>query len=297
MLVLNLAYAAEEVCSTWSPAELRTRVNDVPSAESSGLARWGNHLLTHPDSAAQAELYEIDDEGEFFRTIPISGATNTDWEDLAVAACDEGECAFIGDIGDNDRVRDEITIWRVPLSEDTVLEATACPLTYADGEAYDAEALLYFPDGSVRVVTKSNDKTRVFRSDVLKCDGEAQELVEEATLDLDGPVTGGTVSADGTLVALRGPTIGWVWRGCILDWALEPTELLFVGEDQGEAFTVNSDGSFTSSSEGEKFELHELPCAEATPLVCDGCACESSGEAAWGSLVFAAWGLTRRRRA
>ena len=70
--------------------------------ESSGLARWGNHLLTHPDSAAQAELYEIDDEGEFFRTIPISGATNTDWEDLAVAACDEGECAFIGDIGDNE---------------------------------------------------------------------------------------------------------------------------------------------------------------------------------------------------
>lgn len=296
MLVLTLAYAADDVCSSWSPSELAAKVGDVPTSEASGLARWGSGLLTLADSSGNAELYEIDASGEFARTIPIDGATNTDWEDLAVAPCDEGECAFIADIGDNDGIRGSVTIWRVPLGEDTILSATACTLEYENGEPHDAEALLYFPDGSVRVVTKGSDHATVFRSEALRCDGGTQVLTEEVKLELGEPVTGGTVSADGSLVALRGLTTGWVWRGCVLDWSVEPTELLFVGEDQGEGFTVNDDGSFTSSSEGDKFELHDLPCTASSALVCEDCGCAAGGEGPGAAFGLAVWAAGRRRR-
>lgn len=271
-----------------------TEVDGLPSAESSGLAFWGTDLLTLADSSGNAELYLIDGDGEFARTIPISGASNTDWEDLAVGPCDEGDCAWIADIGDNEGVRSEVTIWRVPLSDDTILAATACPLVYDDGRAHDAEALLWFPDASVRVVTKSSTNTTVYRSEPLRCNGTAQTLTEEVELDLEEPVTGGAVSADGSIVVLRGLTAGWVWSGCGIDWSAEPEALLFVGEDQGEAVTVGADGTLSSSSEGDRFELHELPCTEAEPLVCSDCGCSTGTEPAPALLAAAALALRRR---
>jgi MYXO-CTERM domain-containing protein len=299
MVFLAMAYAADEVCSNWNPSELRSSVKDLPTTESSGLAWWGDTLLTHPDSSGNAELYAFDTTGEFLRTIPVSGATNTDWEDLAVGACDEGTCAWIADIGDNDGVRDEVTIWRAPLSDAVMIGATACPLRYDDGEAHDAEALLLFPDQRVRVVTKTSGKATVFRSEPLRCDGEAQTLYAEVKLDLSEPVTGGTVSADGTLVVLRGLTVGWAWQGCVLDWSAEPTGLLFVGEDQGEGVALAADGTLWTCSEGEDFDLHELPCTETAPPPCEGCACAAAtapGSAAAAFVVAALAALRRRTR-
>ena len=188
-----------------------------------------------------------------------------------------------------------MTIWRVPLGDATILPATACPLVYEDGKAHDAEALLLFPNMSVRIVTKTAGKATVFRSDPLACDGAPQTLVEEVKLDLEEAVTGGSVGSDGTLVVLRGLTQGWVWRGCVIDWSAEPTPLLFVGEDQGEAVAVGADGALLSSSEGKSFELHELPCTDASALVCDDCGCES-GPDGFAAAVAAAVALTLRRR-
>lgn len=293
MFWLTVAYAADDLCSSWTASERVAEVDRMPSAESSALAVFSDGFFTLDDSGGAAELYAFDLAGNFLRTLVVEGATNTDWEDLAVAPCEEGECAFIGDIGDNDESRDHITIWRAPLAG-TALTATACDLAFEDGLARDAEALLLFPDESVRIVTKSAGTTKVFYAPPLVCDGTVQSLTEETDFALDEPVTGGTVSADGSLVVLRGLTMGWAWRGCTLDWSAAPQPLLFVGEQQGEGVAIAADGTLYSSSEGEEFELHELPCAASEPLVCDECGCGSGG--AIEPWALAALGLVWRRR-
>ena len=299
----TFAYAADEVCSSWTASELVTEVDHIPSEESSALAITDDGFLTLDDSDGAAELYAFDIGGNFLKTLTVNGATNTDWEDLAVAACDEGTCVYIGDIGDNQETRSDLTIWRAPLVDGDTLQAVACTLAYADGKARDAEALLVFPDGSVRVVTKSSGTTEVFHSPSLVCDGTVGTLAEEAELSLDEPVTGGAVSADGLLVVLRGATLGWVWRGCLLDWSTPPIDLIFVGEEQGEGVAIDDDGTLYSSSEGAKFELHELPGDAEEARVCDECGCSaaSGGGSAgvgwvWAGMIVGGVAGGRRRR-
>lgn len=300
----TFAYAAAEVCSSWTASELVTEVDHIPSEESSALAITDDGFLTLDDSDGAAELYAFDIGGNFLNPIFVNGATNTDWEDLAVTACDEGTCVYIGDIGDNQETRSQVTIWRAPLVSSLALEATACNLAYADGKARDAEALLVFPDGSVRVVSKSSGTTEVFHSPPLVCDGTIGTLTQEAELTLDEPVTGGTVSANGMVVVLRGATVGWVWRGCLLDWSATPIDLLFVGEEQGEGVAIDDDGTLYSSSEGAKFELHELPCEASEALVCDDCGCSAgvggagpgAGAAVAGGIMALVAGMGRRPR-
>ena len=294
MFWFPVAYAADDICSSWTASERVAEVDRMPSAESSALAVFSDGFLTLDDSGGAAELYAFDLDGNFLRTLVVEGATNIDWEDLAVAPCEEGECAFIADIGDNGESRDHVTIWRAPLTGTTSATAVACDLAFEDGVARDAESLLLFPDESVRIVTKSSGTTEVFYAPTLACDGSVQSLTEEADLTLDEPVTGGAVSADGSLVVLRGLTIGWAWRGCVLDWSASPEPLLFVGEQQGEGVAIAEDGTLYSSSEGKTFELHELPCAATESLVCDECGCGSGGPVKpWG---LAALGLAWRRR-
>lgn len=301
MLWFSFAYAADEVCSSWTASELVTEVDHMPSEESSALALTEDGFLTLDDSEGAAELYAFDIGGNFLKTFTVNGTTNTDWEDLAVAPCDAGTCVYIADIGDNDETRSQIAIWRAPLIEGDVLEAVACNLVYADGKARDAEALLVFPDGSVRVVTKSSGTTEVFHSPPLACDGTLETLASEAELSLSEPVTGGAVSSDGLVVVLRGATVGWVWRGCLLDWSTAPIDLLFVGEEQGEGVAIDGDGTIFSSSEGKSFELHELPCSASEALVCDYCGCSAAsggwrGVAASGAVALGGWAALRRRR-
>ncbi|MCP4591927.1 MAG: hypothetical protein GY842_14430 [bacterium] len=68
--------------------------------ESSGIGQSGKHpgvFWTHSDSGNPAALYAIKADGELLATIPVTGAPNLDWEDLAVA----NGCIYVGDIGNN----------------------------------------------------------------------------------------------------------------------------------------------------------------------------------------------------
>ena len=89
-------------------------ITDLPGIleESSGieLVDSGN-ILSINDSKGEAELYAVDLNGNLTRTIKISNATNTDWEDLAQ---DEAGNIFIGDMGNNDNDRKDLKIYKIP---------------------------------------------------------------------------------------------------------------------------------------------------------------------------------------
>ncbi len=284
---------AEDVCAAWEPPTV-VEVKDIPSSESSGVVMVNDEFLTIGDAGGEALLYTFDIEGNYLGEQRIDGASNTDWEDLAAADCPTGTCIFIADIGDNDESRDAITLWKVAVTDDARLSADNCPLVYDDGESHDAEALLVYPDGSVRVVTKNDSGGKVYYARELSCDGEAATLREEAEIDVGEPITGGAVARTGALVVLRTATRALAWRGCEVDWGADPQEIDLVGEVQGEAVFVGSDGAMYTTSEGDPLELHVLPCASTEEYDCPTCGCDD-GSAVPLLLMLGPWAQRRRK--
>jgi hypothetical protein len=109
------------------------------------------------DSGGPAELTGLDpDTGATIAEIKITGAVNVDWEDLALGPCPQGTCLYIADTGDNQAVRTDIRILRIP--EPTTLGTqSALPETFPlelPGGPADIEALTVNPDGGGLLLTK-----------------------------------------------------------------------------------------------------------------------------------------------
>jgi hypothetical protein len=88
---------------------------------------------------------------------PVPGATNVDWEDLAVARDRRGVASvWLADIGDNDARRADVCIYRVdePRPGTAVGRPEVWRLRYPDGP-HDAESLAVAPGGAAFIVTKS----------------------------------------------------------------------------------------------------------------------------------------------
>lgn len=304
MFLFSLAIAEPiSTCAAWGEGE-RIEVTDLDITESSGLAAaraTSDVFYTLQDAGGDPILYLFSSDGSGLGEQAVQGAENIDWEDLAPGPCPASvggaDCLYIGDIGDNDGNRDEIVVYVVPESTGPIVEAAACRLSYPDGEAHDAEALLISPDGTLRIVTKSGEgDPKVYRLDAPACDGGLETLEEEAELSLSGEdeadreVTGGAMSADGGTLVLRSYSQAWVWRGCQINWS-KPEVFSLASEPNGEAITFVGDTLYTSS-EGTPFRVWALPCATPDQQRCCGCGGDSAGLLLVPLLV-----LVRRRRA
>lgn len=297
MWIFLAAARAADVCTAWGD-QATVDVPDIPVEQSSGVAAArdgsGRHY-THDDGGGDAALYLFDLDGEYLGTQFVDGAENVDWEDLASGPCpatvDADHCLWIADIGDNDETRDDVVLYVVPESDGPDVTAVRCPLTYPEGKRWDAEALLVAPDGVVRIVTKEDGEAHVFRVDEPACDGEAQTLAEEAEIVIEGKVTGGAVSDDGSMFVLRSLTQAWMWQTCSIDWGDTPTAITLTGQEQGEAIAFDEDGALLTTTEGD-FRAWRLPCATTEALDCPKCGCKGSSSA-FLLILPLAW---RRRR-
>lgn len=82
--------------------------------ETSGLAYVGGKLWTINDSGGEPILYCIDTiTGVISQQVTVEGATNVDWESLA----NDNTHIYIGDMGNNSGMRDDLTIYRVAISD------------------------------------------------------------------------------------------------------------------------------------------------------------------------------------
>ncbi|MBI4618262.1 MAG: hypothetical protein HY720_31980 [Planctomycetes bacterium] len=125
---------------------------DPAVSESSGIDRQGDLLWTHSDSDCPAELYAVTRTGELVRTLVVPGAENRDWEDIAA----DGPHLYVGDVGDNARVREFLTIYRVTPGEDGG-DPVVWPIRFSYPDAkHDAEAI-FRRQGKTWVVTKARE--------------------------------------------------------------------------------------------------------------------------------------------
>ena len=178
--------------------------------ETSGLLFYQGKLYTHNDSGNAAALYEIDTQTlTINRTITINNAENIDWEDLTRDA----SYLYIGDIGNNQGNRQDLGIYRIPLSElDQGVEANAERITYAyedqsdfsaeNNSDWDAEALISYGDQLI-IFTKQWQSLGTVAYAVPKTPGayQAQRVGQN---NINGLVTGATYNDQTQVVYLVG---------------------------------------------------------------------------------------------
>ena len=170
----------------------------VGVGEASGVAvsrRTPGILWSHNDSG-RASLFAFDNAGNAKGRVELTGVTVDDWEDLAIGQCPEGSCLYIADIGDNNRARSGITIFRVPeprADDKATAPAEAWTMTYPD-RAHDAEAIFVTSGGQLFLVSKEDARTTaLYRVPSPGGSGGRLQLVAQLPLDR---VTGGAASPD-----------------------------------------------------------------------------------------------------
>lgn len=150
-----------------------TRVSTVTPRldEISGLVVsrvYPDIIWAHNDSGDGANLYAIRiSTGELVSIVRLIDVKAYDWEDIAIAPCDEGWCLFIGDIGDNRGRRETIEIHRLPEPDPfggdlQLVEVQTMQGSLSDGP-HDAEAL-FAVDNDLYILSKANGVSHLYHA-------------------------------------------------------------------------------------------------------------------------------------
>jgi hypothetical protein len=195
------------VCSRFSPAPDRSAVlGDGVLNEVSGIAASRVHppvLWVHNDSGGAPAVYAIRPTGALVGTYTVDGATNVDWEDIAIGPGPERNASYlyVGDIGDNRSARDHVTVYRVPepttalTSSGTLTGTETISLRYPD-HPVDAESMFVDPrSGDLFLIDKEYTSAvgHVFRA-------PKRQLVDGAEVTLQA-VASFTLAPGDTLIA------------------------------------------------------------------------------------------------
>jgi hypothetical protein len=275
-------------------AELKSRA--VP--EASGLAasrQVPDVYWTLNDHSNSAMLVALDAQGRSRGVVSVTNADNTDWEALQPGPGRDGSPAlYIGDIGDNDEGRRDVTIYRVPepllppapASGEPPVLSTPPPevfkLVYPDGP-HNAEAMLVHPTtGELVVITKEKSgQSSVFRAPNPLDASQVGTFERVGGLDvsaLGGPgagasgksaasgklVTDAAISPDGQRVAVRTYTAALEYdlaQGASLAsiWSQAPRVSPLDDGKKGEGITYKMDShALVTIGEGKSQALHEL---------------------------------------
>ena len=275
--VLVLAFAppagAEETPAAAPTGTVYCTISDPRLAELSGLVVVGDTMLAVADGGDELTVLVLDKSCAVtdVRTAPVDPY---DPEDLALSA--DGTI-WVADTGDN--AGDRSTVALHALRTDG--SASIYRLSYPDAP-HDAEALILAPDGTPYLVTKEVlGASQVYRPAAALVDGGTVPLEQVGTVTFTltgtrgGPVgragqllvTGGALSGDGRLIALRTYTDAYLWplTGSDVPAALqeEPIRVPLPDSPQGEAISFGADNrGVVIASEGSPNAVVIVPTDE-----------------------------------
>jgi len=268
------------VCGNYMEPEFIALIEDTPIVEASGLVQLRSRpdtWLTHNDAGGEPELYAISGAGVHTVTLPVNGADFVDWEDLAAGPCPDGNgaCIYIGDIGDNDKERETISVYvvREPTELDTSLDTIATwEVSYPEGPA-NAEGLLVHPcTGVLSLITKTRDNPNPIFQFPPEPGRGVLSLVGSLDLDAIDAQSSRITSADWDftghrlVVQTKKEIMVWVSLGSETPWE-NPPEFHGPrpGDHQFEAITFGQDGDILSLSEGETAAFVRWGCDAPQP--------------------------------
>jgi hypothetical protein len=272
----------------YGPPVTIANVKERAISESSGLVasrQTPGAYWTLNDSGGGPFIYSFDSRGDSLGSFSVNAAQNRDWEDISIGPGpqDGKSYLYIGDIGDNNGVRQDVVVFRVPepalnaatskltkKAPGTTEPAEAIRLRYPDGP-HDAEALLVHPStGHIYIVTKLMiSDPAVYEAAPPFTAGKATTMTRIGTIHVPslfgGVVTGGSVSPDGRRVALCDYFQGYevvlpagsndfneIWKQKLVGFDLGKRK-------QGESIAYRSDGkALLATSEGRRTPLIQV---------------------------------------
>jgi hypothetical protein len=259
-----------EVSKNYQKPRVVGKIESNEITESSGIVASScnaNVFWTHNDSGDAAFIYAINSHGEKLGTWKVKGAKNSDWEDIAAFKDEKGECfLYVGDIGNNERLKSEFAVYRVrepKVSEADKTSSRKNPRTTEAAEAirfdypdfrHDAETLLVHPrTGDIYVLSKTlTSASGVYRlpKNYNLTKTNRLEKIADFTVPAfpNGLLTGGDISPDGKRVIVcdyfaayeialpeKAKSFDEIWR--------EKPQIVELGERaQGEAVCYSLDG-------------------------------------------------------
>jgi hypothetical protein len=197
--------------------------------ESSGMElNDNNQIWTLNDSGGKPELYLCDTTGRLIRTLKIANAKNRDWEDLTQ---DDRGNYYIGDFGNNNNGRKDLTIYKIP-NPDRVradfVRAETITFTFEDQTAFppprdqlnfDCESVIW-KDGHLYLFSKHRTfpmRTNLYRLPDAPGDYVAQKI---SSFQTSGPdetdlfnhwISAADISPDGTKVCIISSGKIWIF--------------------------------------------------------------------------------------
>jgi autotransporter-associated beta strand protein len=186
--------------------------------EASGIAASRmnpNVLWTFNDSGGGNHIFPLTSDGTNLGDYTVTGATNSDWEDIAIGPGPVAgtQYLYIGEIGDNPPPNNaSIGVYRIP---EPVVSDTQSPVTtsisgavkftfeYPDGP-HDAESLFVDPlTKDIYIVTKQINPS-VYRAAYPQSTSGTTTLTLAATFTSPNPPTAADMSPDGNEIIVRG---------------------------------------------------------------------------------------------
>lgn len=200
---------AEPPTKPWTPiATLDTKVVREPS----GLVKSRRHpgiYWTHGDSGTSPQIFAFRDTGEVVATVQLSGAPNSDWEDIAI---DDKGNLYIGDIGNNKQVFPARFIYVLPEPDPTAAHPEPVPWARRwkfkyPRDRFNAESL-YVRDGQMHILNiGEKEKPTIYRLAPTAEDECELEAVTHLSIWL---AQGADVSPDGRWLVVCTGAAAWL---------------------------------------------------------------------------------------
>jgi hypothetical protein len=260
----------DNISNEYDKPKVSGRIESGEITESSGLAAsqcQRDVFWTHNDSGNKAFIFAINSKGKKLATFSVTGGENKDWEGMAAFKNAKGACfLYVGDIGNNERVKSEFKIYR--FREPRVSESSAnsskknslltdaaevIKFSYPDYR-HDAETLMVHPKtGDIYILSKRlTGAAAVYK---LEHDFDLEKTNRlEKVMDFSVPaipnglLTGGDISPDGKRVVIcdyfsayeivlpeNEKNFDEIWK--------QKPQIIELGErEQGEAVCYSADG-------------------------------------------------------
>lgn len=223
--------------------------------EASGITdskRNAGYLWVQQDRGNPTYVYLLKHDGTVTDSVFIDGASNQDWEDMALA----GGQLYIADIGDNNAAYSQYRFYyftEPALGTRKVSSFKTINFKYPDG-SHDAEAFLVDPGTKdIYIITKRDAKSKVYKLISPQSTTSLNEAVFVADLTFNGVVSA-AISPDAKEIIIKTYTSLYYFtkeasQSIAVALAKQPSALDYQVELQGEAisFRVDNKGFYTLS--------------------------------------------------
>ena len=255
-----LSILSQGGCLHHSPWTLdpQGRLNDADIAESSGIAaslRFKDVLWTHNDGNNAPRLFAVDLQGKLIRNYIVPGATNHDWEDIAIDQ--DGNLYLLDNTSRTDpQQRSFVYIVREPdpFNDEKLAPAKKIAIRFPDS-GYDCEAILVW-NHTIYLITKPWDGTlpRIYSLADTEKGGTAKFL---GYVRVHAMITGGDISPDGKRIALCSYRALLIFEGSGPPGSRLQTDphVCRLNARQVEAIAWNKDELFLTNEQREIFRI------------------------------------------